>query len=595
MKRAGLLLVLAVAALLRLPFLNQAIQGDDIYYLAGAEHAQIEPAHPNNVSYVFLGDRVDMSGHPHPPLNVWALGALLALVGDIREVPFHAGYLLFSLIAAWSMWSLAERFSQQPLWAALLFVATPAFVVNGNSLEADIPFLSFWMASVALFAARRWALAALAMVLASLAAYQAVLLTPILALYAWLFFRRSRAAWMVVLVPPIAIAVWQGFEFLSTGKLPMAVLGGHFQAYGFQAIANKLHSAAALTVHATWLVFPALLVPVFFEVRRKRDSETLFLLGWIAIFFAGALVIFFAGSARYLLPMAAPVALLASRLKIQWLIPAFAVQMAITLSLAWVNYQHWDGYRQFAASLHEQTASKRVWINGEWGLRYYFEADGGVALTNGQAVRPGEIVVSSELGFPVPFTTGGGVLTPIAEREITATLPFRLIALHTRSAYSTVINGYLPFDISTGPIDRVRAGIVVERQPQLSFLPMAAAEAEQQIVSGVYNLEGTTRWMSGRAVLLLKSPATSTPIHVSLFVPDQSPARRVTLLLDGEEVASKAVTPGGVHAIDTAPRLPAKPASTLTIAVDKTFSVPGDRRELGVVLVEAGYQTSEQQ
>ena len=143
---------------MRLPFLNQAIQGDDVYYLAAAEHAQIDPLHPNHVRYVFLGDRVDMRGHPHPPLNAWALGALLAVFGDVREVPFHAAYIVFSLIAAAAMWSLARRFSPQPLWATLLFLATPAFVVNGNSFEADLPFLAFWMASIALFVSRRLAL-----------------------------------------------------------------------------------------------------------------------------------------------------------------------------------------------------------------------------------------------------------------------------------------------------------------------------------------------------------------------------------------------------------------------------------------------------
>ena len=102
-----LLLVLAVVLLLRAPFLNQAIQGDDIDYLAGAEHAQIDPAHPNHLRYVFLGNLVDMQGHPHPPLNVWFLGLLLAVIGDICELPFHAAYIVFSLIAATSMWSLA--------------------------------------------------------------------------------------------------------------------------------------------------------------------------------------------------------------------------------------------------------------------------------------------------------------------------------------------------------------------------------------------------------------------------------------------------------------------------------------------------------
>ena len=48
--------MLAAVVLLRLPFLNQAIQGDDVYYLAAAQHAQIDPLHPNHVRYVFLGD-----------------------------------------------------------------------------------------------------------------------------------------------------------------------------------------------------------------------------------------------------------------------------------------------------------------------------------------------------------------------------------------------------------------------------------------------------------------------------------------------------------------------------------------------------------
>src|SRR5579871_5248203 len=107
---ARLALVLAVVLFIRLPFLNQAIQGDDVYYLAQAEHAQIDALHPNHVPYVFLGDRVDLRGLPHPPFNAWFLGLLLAAAGDIHEVPFHAAYILFSLIAALAMWSLARRF-----------------------------------------------------------------------------------------------------------------------------------------------------------------------------------------------------------------------------------------------------------------------------------------------------------------------------------------------------------------------------------------------------------------------------------------------------------------------------------------------------
>jgi hypothetical protein len=580
-----LLLVLAVVLLLRAPFLRQAIQGDDVYYLYGAEHAQIDPAHPIDVRYVFEGDMVDMEGHPHPPLNAWFLGLLLALFGDIREAPFHTAYILFSAVAAVSMWSLARRFSPHPLWATLLFLATPAFVVNGNTLESDIPFLAFWMAGVALFVANRYALAAAALALAAMAAYQAVFLTPILAIYTWLYARRSKSAWMVVLVPPVVVAGWQLYELISIGKLPLAVLAGYFRTYGTQSLAFKLRNAAALPVHFCWLVFPVLLPPAFLLSWKRRDPDTLFLTAWIAIFFAAGIGIFFAGSARYLLPIAAPVALLVSRLNTRWLAAGLAAQMILSMALATVNYQHADAYRAFAASLQPQLAGKRVWINGEWGLRYYLDTDGGIPLLREQSLRPGDVVVTSELGYPVHFSAGGGTLTPIAQREVRATLPLRLIALHTRSAYSTVDRGYLPFDISTGPIDRVRAEMVVEREPKLTYLLMKSPEAEQQLVSGVYQ----DQWMAGRAVILLKSPAATTPLQVKFFIPQPAPARRITLLIDGQQVAEKTYDAPGLYTLETPPIRPAKPTATLTIVVDKTFSVPADRRELGVVLIAAGF------
>ena len=119
-----------------------------------------------------------------------------------------------------------------------------------------------------------------------------------------------------------------------------------------QTFDAKLASALALTIHSWFIVFPALVPPAFILAwRRRREPDTLFLLAWIGIFFAGALLIFFAGSARYLLPMAAPVVLLTSRLRPRWLAAGFALQLALGLALAVVNYQHWDGYRQFAHSL----------------------------------------------------------------------------------------------------------------------------------------------------------------------------------------------------------------------------------------------------
>jgi 4-amino-4-deoxy-L-arabinose transferase-like glycosyltransferase len=579
------LLVLGLVLLIRVPFLNQAIQGDDHIYLTEASHALIDPLHPDNTTYVFQGEEVDLRGQPHPPLDGWVLAALIAVIGGVKEVPFHAAYMLFSLIAACSMWSLARRFSPHPLWAALLFVAVPAFVVNGNSLETDLPFLAFWMAAVALFEATPL-LSALSMALAAFTAYQAVLLTPILAVYVFLFHRRDRTRWLILLVPPFMVVAWQLFERLSTGALPAAVLNGYLATY--QPLPAKLASALALTIHSWFIVFPALVPPALVLAwRRRREPDTLFLLAWIAIFFAGALVIFFAGSARYLLPMAAPVALLASRLRPRWLAAGFALQLALGLSLAAVNYQHWAGYRQFAESLRGPTAGHRVWVDGEWGLRYYLESDGALPLKKTQRLRPGDIVVSSELSASVNPTAP---FAPLRTAEIRPALPLRLIGLESHSGYSTVSRGFWPFGFSAGLIDRLSAREVTERHPTLAYLPMNAPEAAHQIVVGIFSLEDNRfRWMSRSAVVALANPAAALPLRVTFTIPPQARARRVTLLLDGREVASQTYPASGTYTLESPPVRAAGAVAMVEIAIDQTFSAPGDSRELGIVLTGVGF------
>jgi hypothetical protein len=482
------LIILFVLAV-RLPFLDQAIQGDDPYYLYGAEHAQIDPLHPHGARYLFQGDLVDMRGFPHPPLNAWILAGALAVFRDIREVPFHLLYTVFSLVAALSMLSLARRFCEQPLLATLLFLAVPAFVINGNSLETDLPFLAFWTMSIALFVSAvdtgsilLLAGAAVASILAGLTSYQSVLLVPILGLY--LFERRKTwiPAWCVIFAAPAAIAGWQVFELATRGRLPAAMLAGYMSSYHFQSTPNKFRSALALFVHAGWIVSPLIIFAGFIKSRKWLwlalaaaalaaiyDPNPLFwisiasaalLLGfclrqgfletYVVIFFLGSLLVFFAGSARYLLPIAAPVAILAVRACSPRIVAlGFALQMALSVGLAIVNYQHWDAYRQFAASLARQVADHRVWVNAEWGLRYYFESEGALPMARDQLVQPGEIVVSSALALPLPVHAP---LAPLAEATIRPAIPLRLISLDGRSAYSVASpRGLLPFEISTSP------------------------------------------------------------------------------------------------------------------------------------------------
>lgn len=619
--RREILIVTLFVLALRLPFLNQAIQGDDINYIYGAEHAQIDPLHPMHTRYVFLGQMVDMRGHPHPPLNAWYLGLLLAIFRDIREIPFHAAYIVFSLIAAFAALSLARRFCPAPLAATLLFLVTPAFVVNGNSLEADVPFVALWLLSMAVFVAavdgrsnRLLLASAGAMALTAFAAYQAIILTPILLLYA----RKWRPGWFAAFAAPATFISWQLFERVSTGALPAGVLAGYMQTYGLQALDHKIRNAVALTNHLAWLVFPGLWVPPFITLpaaigaafydfnplfwasiaigagiliwcgRNWRD----FLAQWALIFFAASLILFFSGAARYLLPIALPIAMLAAkrcgRTRL-WI--GIAAGLALSLGFAVVNYQHWDGYRQFARALRSDIQTKRVWINGEWGLRYYLESEGALPLVAGQPVHPGEMVVSSELCYPIQFTSGGGVLATTAERVIRPAIPLRIVALHGKAGYSSATFGLRPFDISRTAIDTIRAETVIAQKPSLSDLPMNAPEAGQQIVAGVYQLEnGQWRWMSQSAVFLLKPPQQPVPLVVVFTIPDSAPARQVTIELNHQRVASHVYTGPGTYTLATGPIRPEGDSVTVTISIDKAFSVPSDRRELGIILSEVGFR-----
>jgi hypothetical protein len=585
----GLWIALALVLLIRIPFLGQAIQGDEHQYLTEAAHAQIDPLHPKNTTYVFLGDVVDQRGQPHPPLNAWTLAALLAAIGEVREIPFHAAYIVYSVIAVIAMWSLARRFSPSPLWATLLFIAVPAFVVNGASLESDLPFLAMWMAAFALFIAGRWAWSALAMALAALAAYQAVFLMPILAVYLWIYRRWERLAWLVLLTPAAVLIAWSVFERAATGAIPVAVAGGYFQSYNLQALEAKMRNAIALTGHACFLVFPALVPGAFLLAwRRRREADTHFLLAWIGLFFAGALVLFFAGSARYLLPMAAPVALLASRLNARWLAAGFAANLALGLGLAAANAQHWNAYRDFARSQRDIVDGRhRVWVDGLWGIRHYFEEQGALPLRKGQIVPPGDAVIVSELARSVELNAP---VAPVASLDIRPSIPLRLIGLETASGYSSVGRGLWPFGVSTGLVDRVRAVVVAERRPTLEYLPMDAPEAKDQIVSGIFPLEGQRRWMSKAAGVVLKSPAAPTPLRVMFTIHPRSTARRVRLLLDGREVAAQTYAGPGDYTLVSPPVQPASATAVVGIELDETFTAPPDTRELGIVLSGVGFR-----
>jgi len=629
-KWQSLAIVLLFTLALRCAFLNQAIQGDDVYYLAGAEHALIDPLHPHHAHYAFDGEMRDMRGHPHPPLNTWILAGLLATFGDIYEPWFHAVYTLFSLIAVTAVWWMARRFRAPPTLTPLLVAVMPAFVISGSSLEADLPLLAFLLCGMAFFIrGGRWMMAsAVALALASMTGYQALLIAPILALYLWFNGNRRWRDWLVAAVPVLTIAGWQGYERITSGRLPLAVLHGYTSQYGFEGLEAKVRSGLALIVHAGWIVFPLLAVVAFFPRRRivlamivvvtallavrdvnplfwaslgiglmvivycvsllrSRDADERFLAAWVVVFFAGALVGAYAGAERYLLPIAAPLAILAGRSlagRPRWFTAGFACQCIISLGLAFMNYQHWNAYCEFVARHRDDIQNHRTWVVAEWGLRFYAESEGALPMLNETRVQPDDLVLTTALSRAIP-----GDFVTIAEQEIRPLLPFRLIGIDTRSAFSASVLGQREFDISTGPLDIIRLQRLVDREPTESWLPMNSPAAEYQIVGGVYPLEGTWRWTGGNATFRLRTPQGRNRFAASFVVRPEVVPCTVTLALNGAVIGTAKYTTPGAYELSGAVANALPPVVTATLSTDRTFRAPPDTRDLGLVLTAIGF------
>ncbi len=112
-------------------------------------------------------------------------------------------------------------------------------------------------------------------------------------------------------------------------------------------------------------------------------------------------------------------------------------------------------------------------------------------------------------------------------------------------------------------------------------------------MSGVYQLEDNRyRWISGARRVPAESSQAAHTRSVSLYIPDQASGRRVTVLVDGEQMAEATYPRAGPQQLASSePVTFAAVASTvLIVEVDRTFSAPGDNRRLGIILNGVGFR-----
>lgn len=136
----GLLTILCL-----IPFLPKAFHIDDPLYLWAAKQILKSP-------FDFYGFTVNWYGYQqpiaqvinHPPLVPYLIAGAGKFFG-FGEIALHLFFLIPAAAAATGTYFLARKFCDQPLWAALMGIATPVFLVSGTTVMVDMFMLAFWV------------------------------------------------------------------------------------------------------------------------------------------------------------------------------------------------------------------------------------------------------------------------------------------------------------------------------------------------------------------------------------------------------------------------------------------------------------------
>lgn len=463
-------------------------------------------------------------------------------------------------------------------------------------------------------------------------------LFPLLAVFA---FRLRRWIWTLVMFGAAgAITAFATEGYTLDEKMLVAASLGVGLCILAGAIARLGKGTAS---RAESLALPHRVSAPEAAVAASAPHADRFLAAWVLLFFAAALAAFYAGAARYLLPIAAPLALLAARNAAKPLLTAgVAVQLAFSLLLATAYYQYVSQYRDLAARLEPLVESRRLWFNADWGLRYYLEAIGGEHALADQPLLPQSALVTSRLGGVAAVQTLGRRGELLRTEIRTGAIPLAVVGVDSRSGNASAGFGLLPFDYGEHLLDEVVAEVIGAPEPTASHLTMAAPEAADHLMFGFYSLEQQWRWIGPRAMAMLRAPSetgsdgvlksaaspvgaphSSTPAKTAVpvktaapaeavdtetaanprsieatfelvfHIPDMAPARSVTVTLDGKPIASETYPGPGGYTLQAPARVTPGQTVTVEISVDQAFRVEGDARDLGMIVTALGFVNPE--
>ena len=281
----AILVIAAAVFVLTVPFINQPFNQDDRDFVEFARASATDITKLKLENYTYGGKFFRNFRNPHAPLLTTYLGIPLRMGAAESEALFHGMYLIFPLIGAFSMYYLARRFTGHPLFATLLLLFTPGFLVLSHTLMDNLPGLSLVLATVSVFIAgvdrddgRLLAASCILMILAAATAYQTLSLVPALIFYASATRPRSLRRYLPFAFLLIAGAIWLLSNYRLYGRLPALsykIRGQDYQWAGFNDD-YSLQLRPILTTLAGTILFP--LSAMIIILRKKIDLLVAFVL-----------------------------------------------------------------------------------------------------------------------------------------------------------------------------------------------------------------------------------------------------------------------------------------------------------------------------
>ncbi len=219
--------ILAIALFilaLTLPFSNKAYHFDDAAFIYVADQIAKDPLRPYSFVLEWGGHSGETATHLlDTPLVSYYIAWVSWLFGR-SEIILHISFILFSLTAGISFYFIAKKFIKWPLAAALMMAATPTFLVSSHSLMLDVPMISLFLLSIALFlygvdesSHKLLLLGSLAAGLAYLAKPNAIFLVPLMAFYC--FIKKKPKYMAYQLIPVLFIVLFAAHNYYFEDRI----------------------------------------------------------------------------------------------------------------------------------------------------------------------------------------------------------------------------------------------------------------------------------------------------------------------------------------------------------------------------------------